>query len=118
MNCLSKRNQRPAPWQRITSGPGGHRRGINARCVMLLPSLQSLASSISEARNFLHRRCSLCPSHSSCSAQLVVLVRKEFCKSNIQRQLLRSTSYSDDEPLNVTRFTSVNGFLQKVCAGC
>jgi putative SOS response-associated peptidase YedK len=33
-------------------------RGINARCVMLLPSLRSWASPMSAARSSRHRRCS------------------------------------------------------------
>ena len=46
------------------------RGGINARCVMLLLSLPSLASSISAARSSLHRQCSLCSPHSCCRTQL------------------------------------------------
>ena len=48
-------------WCAKRSGCAGvHRKGINARCVMLLPSLRSLASSMSAAPSSRHRRCSRC----------------------------------------------------------
>ena len=55
-----RRPQVPSWYVKPSGCVGARPRGINARCVMLLPSWRSLASSINAAPSSPHRRCSRC----------------------------------------------------------
>jgi resolvase-like protein len=67
-------------WYAKPSGcAGDHQRGINARCVMLLLSLPSLASSISEARNSPHRRFSFYARRTLERSGLCLALKRTHC---------------------------------------